>query len=277
MKKIIITGANAGIGFSTAKILVEQGHHVILACRNLEKAQSVKQILDQIGTGQIDIIQLDLNSLDAVNHAAEQVLAQYTYIDVLINNAGLINTRLEATEDGYEKHFGVNYLGHFLWTLKLLPLLKQSQQGRIIHLSSIAHLAGRVQPQYFKAENIKHFQTFLYYANSKLANLLFSNELARQLQGSSVTSNALHPGVVDSELYRHLPRYQYKVVSLALIPPERPAKRIVEMALASQWTHKNGQYESVQTPAIQSPKARNQHLAKSLYQDSITLIEKYLH
>ena len=139
MKTILITGANAGIGLKTAEQFVNEGHHVILACRNMEKAQQARQLLQQQGKGQVDLIELDLNSLEKINHSANQILSQYNHIDVLINNAGLISTHLARTEDGFEKHFGVNYLGHYLWTLKLLPLLKKAQQGRIIHLSSLAH------------------------------------------------------------------------------------------------------------------------------------------
>ena len=276
MKNIVITGANAGIGFETAQSLVSAGHRVILACRNLEKANQAKMQLDAIGKEPVEIIQLDLNSLQQVTQAAHELINRLDHIDVLINNAGLINTQLEATEDGFEKHFGVNYLGHFLWTMKLLPLLKNAEQGRIIHLSSIAHLGGTINPNKFKAENIKHFHTFPYYANSKLANLLFSHHLARLLESSNVTSNALHPGVVDSELYRQLPKYQYMFVSLVLIPPSKPAKLIYEMALDSKWANKNGQYASVQTPAFQSSKAKNTALAQTLFDTTQKLLNSYL-
>ncbi|OTG82256.1 SDR family NAD(P)-dependent oxidoreductase [Acinetobacter sp. ANC 4648] len=275
-KTILITGANAGIGLQTAEDLIKEGHHVILACRNFEKAEQAKLQLELLGTGKIDLIQLDLNSLKQVNHAAEDVLKKYEHLDVIINNAGLISTHLDSTEDGFEKHFGVNYLGHFLWTLKLLPLLKKSAQGRIIHLSSIAHWVGSIQPNKFKAENNSNYHTFLSYGSSKLQNLLFSNLLAQQLEGTNVTSNALHPGVVDSDLYRQLPKFQYMFVSLVLIPPAKPAKLIKQMALDASWANKNGQYASVQTPAMTSPKAKDMQLAQKLYDLSYDLVKQYL-
>jgi NAD(P)-dependent dehydrogenase (short-subunit alcohol dehydrogenase family) len=276
MKTILITGANAGIGLKTAEQLVNEGHHLILACRNMEKAQQAKQQLEQQGKGRIDLIELDLNSLEKVNQAANEILAKYDHLDVLINNAGLISTRLERTEEGFEKHFGVNYLGHYLWTLKLLPLLKKAQQGRIIHLSSLAHWAGRIQPENFQAEQHTPYHTFSSYGSSKLQNLLFSNHLAKQLRHSNVTSNAVHPGVVDSELYRQLPKFQYRVVSLALIPASKPAKLIQKMALDPSWAKKNGHYTSVQTPAICSPKSKDTQLAQQLYDLSYALVKQYL-
>ena len=195
---------------------------------------------------------------------------------MLINNSGLISEQLDSTAEGFEKHFGVNYLAHYLWTLKLLPLLKKSPQGRIIHLSSIAHWAGSIQPEKFLAKNNTHYRKFPSYGSSKLQNLLFSNLLAQQLEGSNMTSNALHPGVVDSELYRQLPKLQYKLVSLALIPPSKPASLIKKMALDPSWAHKNGHYASVQTPAISSAKSKNLQLAQELYDVSYDLVKPYL-
>ncbi|AXY56958.1 SDR family oxidoreductase [Acinetobacter chinensis] len=275
-KTVLITGANAGIGLKTAELLVQQGHHVILACRNPEKAEQAKQQLQRAGSGQVDLVQLDLNSLSKVSGAAEQVLKNYDQIDVLINNAGLISQQLDSTEDGYEKHFGVNYLGHYLWTMKLLPLLKKAPEGRIIHLSSIAHWGGSIQPEKFSAVNNKRYIMFPSYGSSKLQNLLFSNHLARQLKGSTVTSNAMHPGVVDSELYRQLPKFQYMFVKLALIPPSKPAEKLVQMALSDSWKNKNGEYASVQTPALTSAKSRDIQLAQKLYDLSYELVKEYL-
>lgn len=276
MKTIFITGANAGIGLKTAEELLNENHHVILACRNMQKAEQAKQHLQALGKGQVDVIELDLDSLQKVQQAADEILAKYPHIDVLINNAGLISNQLDSTVDGFEKHFGVNFLGHYLWTLKLLPLLKKAQQGRIIHLSSIAHWAGNLQPEKFLAEDNTHYRTFLSYGSSKLHNLLFSNLLAQQLKGSSVTSNAVHPGVVDSDLYRQLPKLQYKVVSLALIPPSKPAQLIKKMALDAAWGQKNGHYASVQTPAISSPRSKNLKLAQQLNDLSYDLVQQYL-
>lgn len=275
-KTIIITGANTGIGLATAETFIKDGHHVIIACRNPEKAKTAQQHLESFGTGQVDVIRLDLNSLEQINQAANEIIAKYEKIDVLVNNAGMMTPDLEATADGFEKQFGVNYLGPFLWTLKLLPLVQKAQQGRVIHLASIMHLLGRIQPENFNADQVKKYNGVLSYGNSKLANLLFSNILAKQLQGSHVTSNALHPGGVDSEIYRELPKWQYAIIKLGLIPPSKPAELIKKIAFDPSWEKRNGDYVSLQTPAFKSGKAKDIQLAQKLYDESYVLVKDYL-
>lgn len=276
IKTIVITGANTGIGLATAEAFVKEGHHVILACRNPEKAQKAQQYLQSFGTGQVDHITLDLNSLAQINAAANEIISKYSKIDVLVNNAGMMTPQLEATEDGFEKQIGVNFLGPFLWTLKLLPLVQNSAQGRIIHLASMMHVLGNIKPEIFKADQIKKYNGVLSYANSKLANLLFSNILAQQLQGTNVTSNALHPGGVDSEIYRELPKWQYAIIKLGLIPPSKPAELIKKMAFDPSWSKRNGDYASLQTPAFRSTKAKNMQLAQQLYDVAYNLVKDYL-
>lgn len=275
-KTIIITGANTGIGLATAETFIKDGHHVIIACRNPEKAKTAQQHLESFGTGQVDVIHLDLNSLEQINQAANEIIAKYEKIDVLVNNAGMMTPDLEATADGFEKQFGVNYLGPFLWTLKLLPLVQKAQQGRVIHLASMMHLLGHIQPENFNADQVKKYNGVLSYGNSKLANLLFSNILAKQLQGSHVTSNALHPGGVDSEIYRELPKWQYAIIKLGLIPPSKPAELIKKIALDPSWEKRNGDYVSLQTPAFKSGKAKDMQLAQKLYDESSALVKDYL-
>jgi len=275
-KTIIITGANTGIGLATAETFIKDGHHVIIACRNPEKAKTAQQHLESFGTGQVDVIRLDLNSLEQINQAANEIIAKYEKIDVLVNNAGMMTPDLEATADGFEKQFGVNYLGPFLWTLKLLPLVQKAQQGRVIHLASMMHLLGRIQPENFNADQVKKYNGVLSYGNSKLANLLFSNILAKQLYGSHVTSNALHPGGVDSEIYRELPKWQYAIIKLGLIPPSKPAELIKKIAFDPSWEKRNGDYVSLQTPAFKSGKAKDIQLAQKLYDESYALVKDYL-
>ena len=275
-KTIIITGANTGIGLATAETFIKDGHHVIIACRNPEKAKTAQQHLESFGTGQVDVIHLDLNSLEQINQAANEIIAKYEKIDVLVNNAGIMTPDLEATADGFEKQFGVNYLGPFLWTLKLLPLVQKAQQGRVIHLASMMHLLGRIQPENFNADQVKKYNGVLSYGNSKLANLLFSNILAKQLYGSHVTSNALHPGGVDSEIYRELPKWQYAIIKLGLIPPSKPAELIKKIAFDPSWEKRNGDYVSLQTPAFKSGRAKDIKLAQKLYDESYALVKDYL-
>ena len=276
MKTILITGANTGIGLATAETFVKDGHHVILACRNPDKANQAKKQLDALGTGKVETITLDLNDLSQIAETAETLLGQFEKIDVLVNNAGMMTPQLEATADGFEKQMGVNYLGAFLLTMKLLPLLKNAEQGRIIHLASMVHLLGKIDIDQFKADQVKHYNGVRSYANSKLANLLFSNTLAQQLQGSSVTSNALHPGGVDSEIYRELPKYQYSAIKLFLIPTSKPAELIKKIAFSAEWAQRNGDYASLQTPALKSRKAKNRELGQYLFEQTLQLVHQYL-
>lgn len=272
--KVLITGANTGIGFATAERLVKQGQHVILACRNPQKAQATQDKLRALGQGQVDLISLDLNSLENTNKAANEIADRYGNLDVLINNAGLFAKTKQLTADGFEQQFGVNYLGHFLLTQKLLPVLEKSAQARIVHLASIAHWAGSIKPNKFHAEGF--YNPLFYYGQSKLANLLFSNALAEKMAGTTITNNALHPGGVASDIYRELPKPVYEVMKIGLVPTSVPAKLITEMAIGDSWANRNGEYVSAHMPDWKSAHAKNKQLARDLYAQSIGLVEKYL-
>ncbi|MBC9229722.1 SDR family NAD(P)-dependent oxidoreductase [bacterium SPL81] len=272
--KVLITGANTGIGFATAEQLVKQGQHVILACRNPQKAQAAQDKLRALGQGQVDLISLDLNSLENTNKAANEIADRYGNLDVLINNAGLFAKTKQLTADGFEQQFGVNYLGHFLLTQKLLPVLEKSAQARIVHLASIAHWAGSIKPNKFRAEGF--YNPLFYYGQSKLANLLFSNALAERFAGTTITNNALHPGGVASDIYRELPKPIYEVMKLGLVPTSVPAKLITEMAIGDSWANRNGEYVSAHMPDWKSAHAKNQQLARDLYSQSMDLVEKYI-
>jgi NAD(P)-dependent dehydrogenase (short-subunit alcohol dehydrogenase family) len=272
--KILITGANTGIGFATAEQLVKQGQHVILACRNPQKAQDAQNKLRSLNQGQVDLISLDLNSLELTRKAANEIADRYGSLDVLINNAGLFAKTKQLTADGFEQQFGVNYLGHFLLTQKLLPVLQKAPKARIVHLASIAHWAGSIKPNKFRAEGF--YNPLFYYGQSKLANLLFSNALAEQMANSTITNNALHPGGVASDIYRDLPKPVYEVMKLGLVPTSVPAKLITQMATGDEWSKRNGEYVSAHMPDWKSSHAKNQQLARNLYAQSMDLVKKYL-
>ena len=272
--KILITGANTGIGFATAEQLVKQGQHVILACRNPQKAQAAQEQLRALNQGQVDVVGLDLNSLELTAKAADEIAERYGSLDVLINNAGLFAKTKQFSADGFEQQFGVNYLGHFLLTQKLIPVLQQAPKARIVHLASIAHWAGSIKPNKFHAEGF--YNPLFYYGQSKLANLLFSNALAERLANSTITNNALHPGGVASDIYRQLPKPVYEVMKLGLVPTSVPAKLITEMAIGDDWANRNGEYVSAHMPNWKSSYAKDPQLARDLYAQSMTLVEKFL-
>jgi len=272
--KILITGANTGIGFATAEQLVKQGQNVNLACRNPQKAQDAQNKLRALNQGQVDLISLDLNSLELTRKAADEIADRYGNLDVLINNAGLFAKTKQLTADGFEQQFGVNYLGHFLLTQKLLPVLQKAPKARIVHLASIAHWAGSIKPNKFRAEGF--YNPLFYYGQSKLANLLFSNALAEQMANSTITNNALPPGGVASDIYRDLPKPVYEVMKLGLVPTSVPAKLITQMVTGDEWSNRNGEYVSAHMPDWKSPHAKNQQLARDLYAQSMDLVKKYL-
>ncbi|WP_406635566.1 oxidoreductase [Amycolatopsis sp. WGS_07] len=186
----VVTGANTGIGFETARALADRGAHVVLACRDPKKAQDAAR---RIGPG-TEVIRVDLASLDSVREAASELRARHDRIDLLINNAGVTGVA-GRTADGFELQFGVNHLGHFAWTALLLDRLLDVPGSRVVTVSSIAHRFGRIDPADLRAASG--------YPASKLANLLFAYELAKRLQGTETVSLAAHPGGATTDIFRY--------------------------------------------------------------------------
>ncbi len=202
----IVTGANVGLGFETAVGLAKRDIEVILACRNIEKAESAKkQILERVPGSDLVVMELDLNSLASVKSFADEFAKKFERLDLLINNAGIMMTPFAKTEDGFESQFGVNHLGHFLLTGLLLPLLEKPDRPRVVSLSSMAHRHGNIDFENLNSE--KSYSRLGAYAQSKLACLMFAYELDRRLKnsGSRIISVAAHPGASNTELGRHLP------------------------------------------------------------------------
>ena len=203
-KTIIITGANTGIGKETAIDLARRGARVIIACRSAEKGEeAVVEVRAKSGNDKVVFRRLDLASLESVRQFASKVLEEEPTIDILINNAGVMACPYSKTEDGFEMQFGVNHLGHFLLTNLILDRLKESPAARIVNVSSTAH--RRTEGINFDDLNSeKSYNSFVAYGQSKLANILFTRSLAKRLVGTSVIANCLHPGVIRTELGRHI-------------------------------------------------------------------------
>ncbi len=197
-KTIVITGANTGIGKVTAIDLAKRGAHIVILCRNLQKASdAIKDIKSATGNDNVEAEQLDLASLASVRKCAGLLKEKLDKIDILINNAGIMTCPEWRTEDGFEMQLGTNHLGHFLLTELLLPLVKKSADTgfhpRIVILSSLAHESARgMQWGDLMFEN--GYDSIAVYAQSKLANLLHCKELARRLKDSGISVYALHPG-----------------------------------------------------------------------------------
>ena len=247
-KIVMITGANSGIGKETAKVSAMLGARVILACRDQEKAKkAVEEILAEVGKEKEEnlfIVNLDLSSLQSVRRCAEQVNNQFQQIDVLINNAGLMMCPQWTTVDGFEMQFAANHLGHFLLTNLLMENIKAAPAGRVVNLSSVAHMPGQM---YFNNLNmINCYSPFKSYARSKLANLMFTRELAKRLKGTNVTAYAAHPGLVNTELKRHLNGIlQCLLVTfnkMMLISPELGAQTTLYCAFGDETKNQSGFY-----------------------------------
>lgn len=212
----IVTGANTGLGFETAKALVAKDVTVVMACRDLQKAESARQrILSDHADARIDVRKIDTGSLASVRDFVNGFQRDYQRLDLLINNAGIMITPHFVTEDGFEGQLGVNYLGHFLLTGLLLPLLNITPGARIVSLYSIAAAWADMQFDDLMFES--KYNASHAYSQSKLACLMFALELNRRLQaaGHSTRSLAAHPGCSESDLSRHLAlpvRFCLKVV-----------------------------------------------------------------
>lgn len=199
MRTILITGATDGIGKATALALAQQGHLVIVHGRNTAKARAVVDALhSQTGSEELDYAVGDLASLAEVRGMAAEVAKRYPGLNTLVNNAGIYATERALSLDGYEMSLAVNHLAPYLLTRLLLPTLLANTPARVIHVSSTAHHRARIDFDNLQAE--LKFGAYAVYAATKLANVLFSNALARRMAGMSVTSNALHPGVITTKL-----------------------------------------------------------------------------
>ena len=194
----VVTGANSGIGFKAARHLAEKGATVVMACRNIEKARIARAKLP--ADAKISVVALDLSSQASVKHAAAEILASFPRLDLLLNNAGIMWLEEGRTEDGFERQFGINHLGHFTFTALLLPTLRDVPGSRIVTVSSIAHRAGRIHFDNIHLDGQYGRQRA--YAQAKLANLMFAVELDRRLQRAGVQTRSLacHPGFASTNL-----------------------------------------------------------------------------
>jgi NAD(P)-dependent dehydrogenase (short-subunit alcohol dehydrogenase family) len=202
-RTIIVTGGNSGIGKEAAAELTAMGATVVVAARNRAKGEAaVAEIKQRAARGTVELADLDLASSASIRAFADGFLATHDRLDVLLNNAGLTLRKRRVTADGFEMTFGVNHLGHFLLTSLLRERLVASAPARVVTVASDAHRYARRGLDFDDLMATKHYRYFLQYSRSKLANILFTRELARRLDGTGVTVNVLHPGFVASNFAR---------------------------------------------------------------------------
>ncbi len=267
-KIVVLTGANTGIGKQTTLELTKRGARVLMACRDAARGEAARtEILAMTdGRGELEVRELDLSSLRSVRAFAEKANADLGRIDVLINNAGIFPQKAWKTVDGFEAQFGVNYLGPFLLTNLLLDTLKASAPSRIVHLTSMLHTQGTLDFDSFRGE--KPYKASMAYNQSKLANLVFSNELARRLEGTGVTSNAVHPGTIATEITREMPWIARKLVGLIFKGVALGARGPMLVSTDPALADTTGRYWKETTETAASAEALDPAVASRLWEES---------
>ncbi|XP_016339272.1 retinol dehydrogenase 12-like [Sinocyclocheilus anshuiensis] len=273
-KTVIITGANTGIGKETARDLAKRGARVIMACRDLEKAEAArKELIEDSGNQNIVANKLDLSDTESIRAFAELINKEEKQVNILINNAGIMMCPYSKTADGFEMQFGVNHLGHFLLTYLLLDLLKKSAPSRIINVASVAHTWGSIHLDDINSE--KGYSPRRAYGQSKLANILCTRSLAKRLQGSGVTVYSLHPGVVQSELFRNLSKpvqIAVKIFSPFTKTTIQGAQTTIYCAVEPKLDNESGGYYSNCAPAQCSSEALDDEMAQKLWELSCQML-----
>ena len=274
-KTVLITGATSGIGRATALGLARMGAHLAITGRDRVRTEDAAREIRAAGGGEVDMLVADLSSQSEVRRLAEEVLQSLSRIDVLINNVGGYWDTRHVTVDGLERTFALNHLAPFLLTNLLLDKLKQSAPARVVMVSSNAHAAGRIDFGDLQGE--RAYSGARAYSQSKLANILFSYELARRLPATSVTANALHPGLVNTSFGAEDPAGVQKLLVPLLRPfmksPARGAATSIHLASAADLERVTGRYFANSKPTRSSKPSYDEAAAARLWQVSGDLVD----
>lgn len=241
MKTIIVTGSNSGIGKEAVFNLAKSGHRVLMLCRDSEKSERVhKELVSQSGNENVFLIPVDLSDPLSIRAAVEKIKSQYPKIDILVNNAGLYKVKRDETASGVEMTFAVNYLAPFMLSQMLLENLEASGNGRIINVVSELYKSGSID---FDNLMLKTgYKAGDAYANSKLASVLYTVELAKRTSLKGITVNALHPGVLATSAFRDYPNFITKFMNLFLEKPQMGGERIAYLAISDEVKGISGKY-----------------------------------
>jgi NAD(P)-dependent dehydrogenase (short-subunit alcohol dehydrogenase family) len=279
-RTVVITGGNSGVGKATAVALATAGAATVITSRHEERGRdAVADIRRLSGSDEVDLVVFDLADLASVRRGAEQVLDRCPRIDVLVNNAGLVQSERTETVDGFEATFGINHLGPFLLTRLLTDRLVESAPARVVTVASTAHQAARRGLDFDDLQTTRHYRGMQAYSRSKLANVLFTAELARRLAGTGVTANCLHPGTVATGFARDhdaegFLAFGVKVIRPFILTPEQGARTSVYLATAPEVADVTGKYFvrcRVRTP---SPAAQDEAAAVLLWSVSEDLVDR---
>jgi NAD(P)-dependent dehydrogenase (short-subunit alcohol dehydrogenase family) len=265
----LITGANSGIGKATTLGLAEKDAQVIMVCRNKDTGETARrEIVEQTGNDSVDLLIADLSSRDAIKQLVKEFKLNYQKLHVLINNAGAFFKKRHETIDGFETTFAVNHLAPFMLTNLLLDILKRSAPARVINVSSTIHKNARINFDDLQAE--KKYTSFKAYGQSKLAMILFTNELSRRLEGTYVTVNALHPGSVKSNIGRDFGKAM-KIFSKLSKSPEKGAETSLYLATSPEIEGITGKYFVNKKEEKSSKQSHDIEIAQKLWDISVKL------
>lgn len=274
-KVALVTGATSGIGKVAALELAKMGAHVIVVGRNPTKTEAtVQEIKTQSANQSVNMLLADLSSIKDVRKLAQQFKEQYQQLDILVNNAGVIVTSRQESVDGYEMTFALNHLGYFLLTNLLLDVLQSSSPARIVNVASKIHPRSTID--FDDLQSKATYQFLDVYARSKLANILFTYELARRLEGSNVSVNAMEPGAVSTNLGRNNGLFWNLVgrfISRFLTTPEKGAEAIIYLASSPAVKDISGQYFNKDCQSDKSSQeSYDEQVARRLWDESARLV-----
>jgi NAD(P)-dependent dehydrogenase (short-subunit alcohol dehydrogenase family) len=269
----VVTGANRGIGRATAERLAELGATLVLVCRRLEEGEGVaREIASAHGGRPALVVPADLSSQRSIRDAAELIRAAHGLLHVLVNNAGVIPRQRETTVDGLEMQFAVNHLAYFLLTNLLLDRLVDGAPSRVVNVSSGAHQGGRLDFSDLQSE--RRYDPVRVYGRTKLANVLFTYELARRLGATGVTANCLHPGVVATKLmadYMNVPLVGGAIARTFGGSVDKGAETSVYLAASREVEGVTGRYFAEQRETRSSPASYDVTLQQRLWEESARL------
>ena len=272
-KTCVVTGASNGIGKVTAAALASMGARVVMVCRDPARGEAARtEIAAVSGNDKLDLLIADMGSQRQVRRIAADIRGRCDRLDVLVNNAGAMHTTRTLTEDGIETTWAVNHLGYFLLTNELLDLVRESGPARIVNVASRAHSRARINFDDVGGE--RTFNAYSIYGQSKLANILFTYELARRLEGSAITANCLHPGVVatgfghnnKTDFYGRAFGVVLTAIRPFLVSPERGAETSIHLAASPEVDGVTGKYFANKKPVQSSPISYDEDVAARLWQ-----------